>query len=475
MDDALSTGDRDVELEELTAVSSASTVSEDDLGAPAKVPGRPLRKAPRRILRRLVLPMGVVAALVLLVAGLEYWEASLGVVKTDNAQTQGDLAPISSRIPGTVVNVNVVENQRVTAGTVLVELDATDYRLALDHATLQLSAARAQVEAARAALAAQQRQFASSLTVAQAALQVSQPRLSQAEVQVRIDETTTAAQLAQAQARVATADSEVQATKTNLDVAGRTLERDRSLLAQGAVPAQLVDTDTAAYEAARARYQAAQDALRQAQAGLTSADAARQQVQISRQSVAVNKAEISRAEALVQQAAAGEALIRQRAEEVAAAEARAADSVGAVRIAEVNLERTIIRAPVDGWVTNRTVQIGQVVQPNQPLMGVALARHVWVVANIKETQINKIRVGDHVRITVDASRGHVLYGHVESIGAATGATTALLPPDNATGNFIKVVQLVPVRIALDVDPGPGPALQIGLSAQVTIDVQRKSR
>ena len=126
-------------------------------------------------------------------------------------------------------------------------------------------------------------------------------------------------------------------------------------------------------------------------------------------------------------------------------------------------------------MTNRTVQIGQVVQPNQPLLSVALAQRVWVVANIKETQVGGIRVGDPVRITVDAFRGRVFRGQVESLGATTGSTTALLPPDNATGNFVKVVQLVPVRIAFDSGQVREVRIPLGLSAEVAIDTRSGRR
>jgi membrane fusion protein (multidrug efflux system) len=240
------------------------------------------------------------------------------------------------------------------------------------------------------------------------------------------------------------------------------------------VAAQIIDTDTATFEEARARAQASQEALNQARAELAAAQSARQQVAIQRQAVAVNRAEIKRAEAQLQQAAARESLIRQRIQELAVADARVADAASAVRIAEVNLARTVIRAPSDGWVTNLTAQVGQVLQPNQPVMGLALARQVWVVANVKETQIGSIRIGAPVRITVDAYPGRTFRGRVQSIGAATGASTALLPPDNATGNFIKIVQLVPVRIAIEADPD-APPLRIGLSAVVAIDTRQGAR
>ncbi len=452
-----------------------TTTAEGSRPAAASFQDESPRARPQRRLRRLALPVGAAVILVLLIAGVAYWRTNAGLVKTDNAQTAGDVAPISSRIPGTVVKVDISDNQYVTSGTVLVELDTTDYSLALDHAKAQLAAASAQVKAAEAALAAQEQQLSTSVRTARAALQAVRPRLPQAQAQVTMDEQTTAAQIEQAKARVTTARAGMQAAQATLETAQRTLDRDRQLFTQGAIPAQQVDTDTAAYESAHAQSQAARDALTQAEAMLASALAGRQQVTISRNAVEVNKGEISQAEAQIQQAEAGAALVRQRAQELAAARALEADAAAAVKSAEVNLSRTIITAPADGWVTNRMVEIGQVVQPNQPFLSLTLAHRVWVVANIKETQVGRIHVGDPVRITVDEFRGRVFRGHVESIGAATGSTTALLPPDNATGNFVKVVQLVPVYIALDQDPDPGPQLQVGLSAEVAIDTRHRTR
>jgi membrane fusion protein (multidrug efflux system) len=167
--------------------------------------------------------------------------------------------------------------------------------------------------------------------------------------------------------------------------------------------------------------------------------------------------------------------VRQRILELAAAVAGVADAVAAVRFAYINLERTTVRAPSAGWVINLNARVGQAIAPNQPLMGIALARQVWVVANVKETSIGLIRVGDPVTVKIDAYPRRLFAGRVESIGAATGASTALLPPDNATGNFVKVVQLVPVRIALTEPADPSAPLRIGLSASVAIDTRQRAR
>jgi membrane fusion protein (multidrug efflux system) len=442
-----------------------AAVAEPLLEEGAPEDARPQPVARRRV-RNLALPVIGVVVLGLAALATQYWRSNLGLVKTDNAQTRGDLVPVSARISGTVSRVHVTENQHVSAGAILMALDDGDHRPALEHAKAQLAAAEAQVRAAGAALAAQQQEFAAGVNVARAALEVTQPRLPQAQAQMLMDEMATTARIDQANARIAVAEANVRASKATLDASARTLARDRELMTQGAVAAQVVDSDTAAFEEARARYQASQEALRQAQAELAAAEAVRQQVAIQRQTVAVNKAEIARAEAVFRQAAGREALVRQRIQELAAAEARAADAGAAVKIAGMNLDRTVIRAPV---------QVGQTVQPNQPVMALALAQQVWVVANVKETSIGSIRVGDPVRITLDAYPGRVFQGRVESIGAATGASTALLPPDNATGNFVKVVQLVPVRIALDQGAGRAAPLRIGLSAVVTIDTRHRGR
>lgn len=445
-------------------------------GAGAGVPARAPEAGwhflqPRWRTRRIVSITVAAVLLILIAAGVRYYRLNAGFVRTDNAQTAGDVAPVSARITGTVSRVAVSENDFVKAGAVLVELDPTDYRLALEHARAQLAAARAQTEATRMAVAAQGEQFRAAVANAEAGLQLAAPHLSQAEAQLRMSGQTSPAQIAQARAQVTTAQANVQAAKSDLDTAARNLGRDRTLLSQGAISAQQLDTDTATYESARARYQASQDALRQARDGLLAAQASHEQVTIARHDVEAKRGEVSQARAQLQQAATGQTLVQQRARELAVAEAQAGDAASALEMAQVNLSRTKILAPEDGWVTNRTVQIGQVVQPNQPLLSLTLAHHFWVVANIKETQVGGIRVGQPVRITVDAIRRHVFRGHVESIGKTTGSTTALLPPDNATGNFIKVVQLVPVRIALDPDQRD-PPLQLGLSCEVAIDTRQ---
>jgi membrane fusion protein (multidrug efflux system) len=428
-----------------------------------------------RTTRVLALVLAGLALVGVAIAGAQRWRSTLGLVRTDNAQTRGDIVSVSSRVSGTITRVLVGENQQVAAGAPLLVLDDGDTRQELAHVQARLAAAEAQVQAARAALAAQQQEFESGLRVARATIEATQPKLPQAQAQALMDERATAARVDQSRARVAVAEANVRAAKAMLDVAARTLARNRELIGQGALAAQVVDSDTAAFEEARARHEAAQQGLNQAQAELAGAEASRQQVVIQRQTVAVNRAEIARAEAVLDQAAGREALVRQRIQELAAAEARVADATAGVRIAEINLGRSTVRAPSGGWVTNLNARAGQAIAPNQPLMALALARQVWVVANVKETTIGFIRVGDPVIVKIDAYPRRSFRGRVESIGAVTGASTALLPPDNASGNFVKVVQLVPVRIALTEPSDPSAPLRIGLSAAVAIDTRQRTR
>jgi membrane fusion protein (multidrug efflux system) len=429
----------------------------------------------------MMVPLAVGIAVLLLLGVAVWWGTSAGWVKTDNAQTAGDLFSISSQVSGTVLAVPVQQDEYVTAGTILIRLDPRPYQVALAQARMQLEQARAQVEVARAALNAQQQLTATSIKAAEAALAAARPTVTQATAALTQQTVTNAQYIATARRQVALAHSKLASVEAELSVAQQTVARDRVLLAQGAIAQQQLALDTSAEQAIMAQVQDAQANVAQMEAQLTANIAGAQGIVVAQQQVEVNQQQVAHAVAAVQQAEAGEAVVQQDLKQVAAAEAQAGAAAQAVRNAELNVGYTVIRAPADGWVvswvTAPTVTVGQVVAPNQPLMWVT-GRHVWVMANIKETQLTRIRIGDRVRITVDALRGAVFSGYVASIGSATGSTTALLPPDNATGNFVKVVQLVPVRIEFEQGPVFRSGDQIlrvpvGVSAEVAIDIRHR--
>jgi membrane fusion protein, multidrug efflux system len=426
--------------------------------------------------RPAILLIAAGVAVLMLVAGFVWWRLNAGWVKTDNAQTAGDLMPISSQVSGIVTSIAVHQDEYVKQGAVLVQLDPTPYVVALAQAQAQYQQAEAQVAAAQAALTAQEQLTSTNISAAQAQLAATRPTVPQAQATLSQQQDTVSKDILAAETQVQTAAAALRSQEAQLTVAQRTLARDRELLAQGAVAQQQVDLDTAAEQAAVAQVQNARSALAQTQAQLSTYLAQRQQVVVARQQVVVNQQQVAHAVAMVQQAQAGEATVQQLSKQLEAAEAQAGAAAEAVRTARLNLDDTTIRAPADGWVvswvTSPTVTLGQVVSPNQPLLWIT-GQHVWIMTNIKETQLGGIRIGDPVRITIDALRGRVFHGVVASIGSASGSATALLPADNATGNFVKVVQLVPVRIeftgaAAAGNDGPDPRIPVGVSAEVAI-------
>jgi membrane fusion protein (multidrug efflux system) len=239
--------------------------------------------------------------------------------------------------------------------------------------------------------------------------------------------------------------------------ASQDLERLRPLMAKDEISKQQFDAAQAAADAARATAQSAVAGVSEAEANLAVAEAHRQQ-----------------AEGTVAQAQAQESAAATAPQQVALTEARAAGAEAdvlrmesAVEQAKLNLERTVIRAATAGVVSRRAVEVGQVVQPGQPLMAITSLDDVWVTANFKETQLRRMKPGLSADVDVDAY-GRTLHGHVDSIAAATGATFSLLPPDNAAGNFVKVVQRVPVKIVLDKSSARDAPLRPGMSVGATV-------
>ncbi|HXN81679.1 MAG TPA: HlyD family secretion protein [Myxococcales bacterium] len=389
----------------------------------------PAAKRPKA--RLVFVGLAAAAALVALGAML----LGRGKEGTDDAQVEGRVVNVSSRVGGIpVLRVLVQDNQQVKAGDLLVELDSRDLQA-------KLLGARADVAAAKAALATAQTQL--SLTEANVAAILRQARGGYTQASSGVS--ATRASLLQARADVAAAEAQARLAEADL-------RRARQLFEQKVSPQAELDAREARAEAARA-------ALDQARAHLTSTEA---NLSVSAGGVEVASGRLSAAQTAPQQIAAAQAAVD-------AAEARLQQSEAAAQIAELNLSYTQVRAPVAGVVSRRTVEQGQLVTAERPLLALVPLDDVWIVANFKEDQIGDMKPGQRARVRIDAFGRRDFYGKVDSIAGASGARFALLPPDNSSGNFVKVVQRVPVLIRLD-QPS-GVQLRPGLSADAVVYIR----
>jgi membrane fusion protein, multidrug efflux system len=381
------------------------------------------------------------AAAVLLVsaaAAMGYYFFA-GSESTDDAQIDGYVNPISSRISGYITNVYVDDNQYVKAGTLLARIDPTDYEVALGSAQATLANDRATADASQVNIPITSVNTTSTMASAEADVDNSRAGIS-------------AAEKALAGARAALVQAQANNAKAQDDV-----KRYKPLVDKQEIPEQLytqaVETGnaTAAYvDVAAANVQADQDAVTQAQGKFNQAVAALESARTGPQQVRIQQ---SRA---------------------LAATALADKSKRAVEQAHLNLNYTRIVAPVDGLVAKRSVQVGQYVVPGQQLLAVIPLDDIWVTANFKETQLKNVLPGERVQIFVDAyDRDYS--GHVESIAGGTGAIFSLLPPENATGNYVKVVQRVPVRLRFDPGQDPEHRLRPGLSVVPKVNVKISQR
>ena len=380
--------------------------------------------------RRGALLLGSTAVAV--VAGIGgYLLLTRGQEATDNAQVQADLVPINVRVGGPVLHVNVADNARVKKGDVLVEIDPREYAVRLAQAEADLSSARAQARAAESQMQVAEASARGGVAAARAVVSSSTAAVSSAAAQVEV-------------ARAAVARAETDARRKALEV-----ERVQRLRVSEVAAQQELDDALAADQAAQA-------SLAGARAQLASAEQAHQ--------VALGKVDEARGQ--LDQSAPVDAKIAVARASAELARARVSVAEAAVEQARLQLEFTRVLAPADGTVSKLSVHEGQLLTSGQPVARL-VPPHTYVVANFKETQVGHIRPGQRVEVRVDAFPGLTLAGQVESLSGGTGASFSLLPPDNASGNFVKVVQRVPVRIAWTSTPGDLP-LQAGLSAEVTV-------
>jgi membrane fusion protein (multidrug efflux system) len=352
------------------------------------------------------------AVLIVVVGGVFLWRYLSSYESTDDAQADVHLYPVSARISGYVVKVNVGDNQWVEKGTVLVEIDPKDYEVAVAQAQANLTSAEATAQSL-------------NITVPITSVNTSSQLKSTAS-----DVENAKAGIAAAEKQLSAAHAQVEQAEANDVRAQDDLHRYKLLVDKREVAEQIYDqalatakASTATVAAMRANESAAQQFVQQAHSKLADAEATHQYAETGPQQVSSTRARVRAAIADVEQ---------RRAQ---------------LEQAQLNLQYTKIVAPVTGEV-NKTVVVGMNVVPGQQLLTVVPLDEVWVTANFKETQLRKMRVGQRAEIHVD-STGQKLKGHVDSIAGATGPTFSLLPPENATGNYVKIVQRVPVKIVLD--------------------------
>lgn len=331
---------------------------------------------------------------------------------TDNAQLETDISPVLPKISSTVTQIRVADNQQVKKGDTLVILDEEPYKIALEQARI---------------------------TLKQAETSVALAKNNKTSANVSVSNVTASSEAVFAS--LTAADAAIESAREQANVANKNLERYTNLLQQKSATQQQFDQAKAAGIEATSRLKSTES---QRNALLKQIDASKLQIQNTRNQVSSTAENITLADLAVEQART------------------------ALKSALLQLSYCTITAPVNGIVSKKNIQIGQVVAPGQPLMAIADNQKVWIVANFKETQLKNMRPGQQAEIEVEAYSDEKFTGKIESIAQATGAKFSFLPADNATGNFVKVTQRIPVKIMLDEGSQKKLALRAGMSVNVTV-------
>jgi membrane fusion protein, multidrug efflux system len=443
-------------------------MSDPDVASPVGSPSSPefqwwQLRPPRRPSRRRL--AALVMAGVLLLAAVGYaaylWHYGQTHVSTDDAFIAGRIAPVSARLAGTVIAVQIDDNQEVKAGDVLVRLDPRDYQVLVAQTRAAVEAARGELQNASANVPLaddttrnQLHEAGASLEAAASGREIAEHDLEQRRSEQRSKESAVAG--AEAGLRAAEADFE----RARLD-RDRTAELFRAQL----VARQDFDHAEAAFKNTQAMVEVARHKLAQ-----TRDDAGQAQSAVHAQTAAVAQARqrVAQAQAAVGTATGQRQQVKVREATVEAARGRLQLAEANFEQARLNLEYTTIRAPVGGRITKKTVEVGQVVPVGQPLLSIVDLDDVWVLANYKETELTHVRQGQRVIVSVDTYPGAVFKGRVDSIQGGSGAVFSLLPPENATGNYVKVVQRIPVKIVLAPGENSRHLLVPGMSVVPTI-------
>jgi len=401
-------------------------------------PAKPTPRKSRRFGRLVI----IVAALALVVvAGVLLWRYFNTWESTDDAQVDGHINAVSARITGNVIAISAEDEQFVQAGAVLVKLDPTDYEVAVARAEADLADADAALESSRTDIPITGTNTSSQLKSAHASRGDAAASLLAAQ-----------RQLTAAQARLDSSQAQVREGEANLQRAKDDEARYKLLVDKLEIPRQTYDTAVQAEVAGQATVDARKASVREAE----------QNIAVAQSAIVQANERIAQADATVEAALTGPQQVAVSQARAKSATAVLAQRKALLEQAKLNLQYCTIVAPVTGIVGKKTLEIGENVSPGEQMMAVVPLDDIWVTANFKETQLSRMRPGQRVRFTVDAY-DRTYSGHVVAVGGASGSRFSVIPPENATGNYVKVVQRIPVRINLDAGQNADHLLRPGMS------------
>lgn len=420
--------------------------------------------------------IGVVAAGV---TGYHWWQYASTHEQTDNATVVGHIHNISPRVAGTVAQVLVKENQHVSQGQTLFTLDPRDFQVKVQQAQAALLTAQRQAQVAQSNIAVSSQNAQGQNTQAQgdvsgalASISTAQAALTEAQAGVPVAQ----AAVKSAQAGVETAKAQVTQSEANLGKLRADYERYGSLYSAGAISRQQYDSAKAAYNVAQAEQRSASQGVQQAQAALAQAQqgvaSAQAKVAQAQEGIVSAQAGLDKSKGGLQQAKSTTLQTKVNQGQFSASQAAIAQAEASLKDSQLQLSYANVVSPTAGTVGRKSVEVGQRVQPGTLTMAV-VDPNVWINANFKETQLERMQPGEAVEVKLDSFPHHTFVGRLDSISPASGAQFTLLPPDNATGNFTKIVQRIPVKILLDPQSVRGFESRIspGMSAEVSVAVR----
>ncbi len=397
--------------------------------------------------------------------GIDWWLYSLSHVSTDDARVKGTLITVSSRVAGRLIEVGVEDGQPIKRGDVIARVQQGDYQAHVALREAALEAAQSQLASALLELDLERAVTEGQIQRSEAVLGASQSQLAEAKKAAGLESQRGKADLREKEAAIQEARARLQSAKVDQDMTSAELKRADQLFQDGIIAAEQRDQAVAMYDQAVARFQTAQEALNKSRALLSLAEAESRRVQLLQTNVRTRQGRVKESAALKNLAVAEQQRVRMKQEVAKTLEAKVKQAQAELALARMQLDETIIVSPSDGVVSQVIADSGEHVQPGQAIAIVNDPQDVWVEANIEETEVGKVQIGQSVELDIDAYAQRKYEGKVIQIGAATRSEFAIIPAGSASAHFIKVTQRLPVKIEVDNKDGllkPGMMVVVGI-------------